>query len=53
MTQTGYLNYIFNKVIGWTPDDTRAYAEQLKKEWNNPNIHAIVRARSAWGRKPE
>ncbi|EGO58692.1 hypothetical protein NEUTE1DRAFT_78072 [Neurospora tetrasperma FGSC 2508] len=49
----GYLNYIFNIVVGWTPEETKSYADRVKKEWNNPNIHGYVMARSAWGRKPE
>ncbi|KAJ4405424.1 hypothetical protein N0V85_004678 [Neurospora sp. IMI 360204] len=49
----GYLNYTFNYLVGWTPEETKSYADQIKKEWNNPNIHGYVRGRSAWGRKPE
>ncbi|KAK3338901.1 S-adenosyl-L-methionine-dependent methyltransferase [Neurospora tetraspora] len=49
----GYLNYTFIVLLGWTPEETKSYGDQIKKEWNNPNIHGYVRARSAWGRKPE
>ncbi|KAK3948610.1 S-adenosyl-L-methionine-dependent methyltransferase [Pseudoneurospora amorphoporcata] len=49
----GYINYIFNCLVGWTPEETKAYADQLRKEWSNPNIHGYFWARSAWGRKPE
>lgn len=48
----GYTNYIFNVIVGWTPEETNAYTDQLKKEWSNPNIHGYFWARSAWGRKP-
>ncbi|KAK3502285.1 S-adenosyl-L-methionine-dependent methyltransferase [Neurospora crassa] len=48
----GYLNYIFNIVVGWSPEETKSYADRCKKEWNNPNVHGYAIARSAWGRKP-
>lgn len=50
---TGYLNYPFNMVMGWTPEETAVYATHLRKELNNPKIHAYGQARSVWGRKPE
>lgn len=48
----GYLNYIFNVVMGWTPEETAAYAKHLRKELNDPNIHAYFKARTVYGRKP-
>ncbi|KAK1777731.1 S-adenosyl-L-methionine-dependent methyltransferase [Copromyces sp. CBS 386.78] len=49
----GYLNYTFNAVMGWRPEETGVYAAQLRKEFKNPKIHGYTRARSVWGRKPE
>ncbi|KAK3946518.1 S-adenosyl-L-methionine-dependent methyltransferase [Pseudoneurospora amorphoporcata] len=48
----GYLNYIFNVVMGWTPEETAVYAKHLRKELNDPNIHAYFKARTVYGRKP-
>ncbi|KAK3399768.1 S-adenosyl-L-methionine-dependent methyltransferase [Sordaria brevicollis] len=49
----GYVNYILNLVMGWTPDETKVYAAHAKKEWNNPKNHGYFMLRVAWGRKPE
>ena len=48
----GYINYIFNVVMGWTPEETAVYAKHLRKELNDPNIHAYFKARTVYGRKP-
>ncbi|KAJ4401583.1 hypothetical protein N0V85_005497 [Neurospora sp. IMI 360204] len=47
-----YLNYIFNVVMGWTPEQTAVYAKHLRKEMNDPNIHAFFKACAVYGRKP-
>lgn len=49
----GYLNYIFNLVMGWTPEETKVFAAHVKKEWNNPKIHGYFWLRVVYGRKPE
>ncbi|KAK3399766.1 S-adenosyl-L-methionine-dependent methyltransferase [Sordaria brevicollis] len=49
----GYLNYIFHVVLGWIPEETKAFATQAKKEWNNPDIHGYFILRVVYGRKPE
>ncbi|KAK3334266.1 hypothetical protein B0H65DRAFT_534960 [Neurospora tetraspora] len=49
----GYLNYIFNVVMGWTPEETAVYAKHLRKELNNPNIHAYFKGRTVYDRKPQ
>ncbi|KAH7629377.1 S-adenosyl-L-methionine-dependent methyltransferase [Sordaria sp. MPI-SDFR-AT-0083] len=48
----GYLIYIFNVVMGWTPEESTAYAKHFRKELNDPNIHAYFKARTVYGRKP-
>ena len=49
----GYLNYICHQLLGWKPEETRAFCAVVKKEWNDPNNHGYVTGRVAWGRKPE
>ncbi|KAA8622073.1 hypothetical protein SMACR_09972 [Sordaria macrospora] len=49
----GYLNYIFNLVMGWTPEETKTFAAQAKKDLNNPGIHSYFWFRVVYGRKPE
>ena len=53
MDLEGYLNYIFTALLGWSAEETKVFASQMKKDWNNPNIHGYGEARVAWGRKPE
>ncbi|KAK3399758.1 S-adenosyl-L-methionine-dependent methyltransferase [Sordaria brevicollis] len=53
MDMEGYLFYVFNTLMGWTPEETKNFAAQARKEWNDPNIHGYGMARVAWGRKPE
>ncbi|EGZ70380.1 hypothetical protein NEUTE2DRAFT_67663, partial [Neurospora tetrasperma FGSC 2509] len=49
----GYINYLWHSVLGWTPDETKAFARHMKREMNDPNIHGYFVARVAWGCKPE
>ncbi|EAA28605.1 hypothetical protein GE21DRAFT_5352 [Neurospora crassa] len=49
----GYLNYLLNVVMGWTPEETKRFAAHAKKEWNNPKIHGYFWLRVMYGRKPE
>lgn len=49
---TGYINYIWNAVLGWTPEEAKVFTHHVK-EWNNPNIHGYFVTRVAWGHKPE
>ncbi|KAL0466369.1 S-adenosyl-L-methionine-dependent methyltransferase [Neurospora intermedia] len=49
----GYINYIWNAVLGWTPEEAKVFARHVKKEWNDSNIHSYFWMRVAWGRKPE
>lgn len=53
MDMEGYLNYVFNTLMGWTPEETKLFAAHARKEWNDPNIHGYGMARVVWGRKPE
>lgn len=50
---TGYINYILQVVMGWTPEETKAFATHVKQEWNNPEIHGYFMIRVVYGRKPE
>ena len=38
--------------MGWTPEESTAYAKHFRKELNDPNIHAYFKARTVYGRKP-
>ncbi|EAA30119.2 S-adenosyl-L-methionine-dependent methyltransferase [Neurospora crassa] len=49
----GYVNYIWNNVLGWTPDEAKAFTRHVRRDMNNPNIHGYLMARVVWGRKPE
>ncbi|KAJ4405422.1 hypothetical protein N0V85_004676 [Neurospora sp. IMI 360204] len=49
----GYLTYLFQVVMGWTPEETKVFAAHAKKEWNNPEIHGYFMIRVVYGRKPE
>ncbi|KAL0466353.1 S-adenosyl-L-methionine-dependent methyltransferase [Neurospora intermedia] len=49
----GYMNYLCNLVMGWTPEETKRFAAHAKKEWNNPKIHGYFWLRVMYGRKPE
>ncbi|EAA30122.1 S-adenosyl-L-methionine-dependent methyltransferase [Neurospora crassa] len=53
MDLEGYLNYVCHSLLGWKPEETKAFCAHCKKEWNDPNIHGYVMARIVWGRKPE
>lgn len=44
---------MWNSVLGWTPDEAKAFARHLKKDLNDPKIHAYCKGRVAYGRKPE
>lgn len=48
----GYLTYIFRVVMGWSPEETAVYANHLRKELNDPNVHGYFKARTVFGRKP-
>ncbi|KAK3399751.1 S-adenosyl-L-methionine-dependent methyltransferase [Sordaria brevicollis] len=49
----GYLNYVANVVMGWSPEETKFFAAQVRKEWNDPKIHGYFWFRVVYGRKPE
>ena len=49
----GYLNYLCDLVLGWKPEETKNFATQVKKEWNNPDIHGYFMLRVVYGRKPD
>lgn len=49
----GWINYMWNSVLGWTPEEAKAFASHLKRDLNNPKIHAYYKGRVAYGRKPE
>ncbi|KAA8620669.1 hypothetical protein SMACR_12884 [Sordaria macrospora] len=49
----GWINYMWNAVLGWSPDEAKAFARHLKRDLNNPKIHGYFMGRVAWGRKPE
>ncbi|CCC11143.1 hypothetical protein SMACR_03857 [Sordaria macrospora] len=49
----GYINYLWNAVLGWTPDEAKVFARHMKRDMNDPDIHGYFMARVAWGRKPE
>ncbi|KAH7625167.1 S-adenosyl-L-methionine-dependent methyltransferase [Sordaria sp. MPI-SDFR-AT-0083] len=53
MDLEGYLNYICHNLLGWKPEETKAFWAHVEKESNDPNIHGYVTARVAWGQKPE
>lgn len=39
--------------MGWTPEETKTFAAQAKKDLNNPEIHSYFWFRVVYGRKPE
>lgn len=49
----GYLNYIFHAVLGWTLEQTSAFATHVRKEWADPKIHSYLWMHVVYGRKPE
>ncbi|KAK1777732.1 S-adenosyl-L-methionine-dependent methyltransferase [Copromyces sp. CBS 386.78] len=49
----GYVNYVFNRVMGWSPEETKVFANHIKKDWNNPDVHGYYMLRVVYGRKPE
>ncbi|EGO58690.1 hypothetical protein NEUTE1DRAFT_120669 [Neurospora tetrasperma FGSC 2508] len=49
----GYINYLLNLVMGWTPEETKRFAAHAKKEWNDPKMHGYFWLRVVYGRKPE
>jgi SAM-dependent methyltransferase len=49
----GYTLFIFTRIMGWTPEQTRVYAAAFRKQLRDPNCHPYFRYKVVIGRKPE
>ncbi|KAF5024508.1 hypothetical protein F66182_3448 [Fusarium sp. NRRL 66182] len=44
---------LFTRCLGWTPEEVRVFLIDVRKDLNNPRIHAYWSIRSVYGRKPD
>ncbi|KAH7115544.1 S-adenosyl-L-methionine-dependent methyltransferase [Dactylonectria macrodidyma] len=44
---------LFTRCLGWTPEEVSVFLVDVRKDLNNPKIHAYWSIRSVYGRKPE
>ncbi|RMI95818.1 hypothetical protein BHE90_017393 [Fusarium euwallaceae] len=44
---------LFTRCLGWTPEEVGVFLVDVRKDLNNPGIHAYGSIRSVYGRKPE
>ncbi|KAH7237855.1 hypothetical protein NCS52_01566400 [Fusarium sp. LHS14.1] len=44
---------LFTRCLGWTPEEVGVFLVDVRKDLNNPSIHAYWSIRSVYGRKPE
>jgi len=48
----GYCLYIWSEVMGWTHPEIQVYVAHLRREMDDPKIHAWFPNRLVYGRKP-
>ncbi|KAH7227298.1 S-adenosyl-L-methionine-dependent methyltransferase [Fusarium oxysporum] len=44
---------LFTRCLGWTPEEVNVFLVDVRKDLNNPKIHAYWSIRSVHGRKPK
>ncbi|KAH8654712.1 S-adenosyl-L-methionine-dependent methyltransferase [Ilyonectria robusta] len=44
---------LFTRCLDWTPEEVSVFLVDVRKDLNNPKIHAYWSIRSVYGRKPE
>lgn len=45
--------YIWTAVMGWTKEEVTVYTSHLRKQLRDKRVHAYVKYRAIYGRKPE
>lgn len=48
----GFLVFVAD-VLGWSIEDVGVYVAQVRRDIRSRRIHAYIRLRAVWGRKPE
>ncbi|KAI8658029.1 hypothetical protein NCS57_01183400 [Fusarium keratoplasticum] len=43
----------FTRVLGWSSEEVNLFLMDVRKDLNNPDIHAYSQVRSVYGRKPQ
>ncbi len=51
--KTGYLNYMWNAVMGWSPDEIKIYIAHLRLQMKDKTLHTWYPHRVVYARKPE
>ncbi|KAJ4289321.1 hypothetical protein N0V88_007072 [Collariella sp. IMI 366227] len=49
----GYLNYMCNAIMGWSPVETQVYCAHLRRQLRQPGVNPYFIRRIVYGRKPE
>lgn len=49
----GYLLYMWNAVMGWTPTEVTVFSAHLRHQLKQPNLNPYFIRRVVYGRKPE
>jgi hypothetical protein len=53
MDETGYINYMWGAVMGWSPEEIKVYLAHLRRQMNDKSLHTWYPHRVVYGRQPE
>jgi hypothetical protein len=49
----GWILYIWTAVMGWSKEEVTVYVAHLRKQIRDRRVHAYVKYRAIYARKPE
>lgn len=49
----GWILYIWTTVMGWSKEEVTVYVAHLRKQLRDRHVHAYVKYRAIYGKKPE